>query len=208
MKYKEKLIKLILILSLIIIFSIIFLNTNFSKVHKNDDFLFLKLFFKGEDISTQVNSSKQINQEKYIFKVNYKNMNFKSINLLDTYDKKTSINEKIAPGTKGSFYIQLNSNQNLKYQIKFQSINEKPKNLKFKALQGEKLLAESNTLEGLSEKLYGYIRKNEEININVCWYWYYEEKIDTDINDFQDTIDSQNIRKYQFNVFVLGEEEW
>ncbi len=135
-------------------------------------------------------------------------MNFKSINLLDTYDKKTSINEKIAPGTKGSFYIQLNSNQNLKYQIKFQSINEKPKNLKFKALQGEKLLAESNTLEGLSEKLYGYIRKNEEININVCWYWDYEEKIDTDINDFQDTIDSQNIRKYQFNVFVLGEEEW
>ena len=119
MKYKEKLIKLILILSLVIIFSIIFLNTNFSKVHKNDDFLFLKLFFKGEDISTQVNSSKQINQEKYIFKVNYKNMNFKSINLLDTYDKKTSINEKIAPGTKGSFYIQLNSNQNLKYQIKF-----------------------------------------------------------------------------------------
>lgn len=208
MKYKEKLIKLILILSLIIIFSIIFLNTNFSKVHKNDDFLFLKLFFKGEDISTQVNSSKQMNQEKYIFRVNYKNMNFKSINLLDTYDKKTSINEKIAPGTKGSFYIQLNSNQNLKYQIKFQSINEKPKNLKFKALQGEKLLAESNTLEVLSEKLYGYIRKNEEININVCWYWDYEEKIDTDINDFQDTIDSQNIRKYQFNVFVLGEEEW
>ena len=46
-------------------------------------------------------------------------MNFKSINLLDTYDRTTSINEKIAPGTKGSFYIQLNSNQNLKYQIKF-----------------------------------------------------------------------------------------
>lgn len=208
MRYKEKLIKLILILILIIVFLIIFLSINFSPVYKNDDFLFLKLFFNTENISTQLNNSKQINQEKYIFKVNYKNMDFKSINLLDTYDKSTSVNEKIAPGTEGSFNIQLNSNQNLKYQIQFQSINEKPKNLKFKALQKEKIVAESNTLEGLSEKLYGYIRKNEEININVYWYWEYEDKINTDFYDVQDTNDSQNIKKYQFNVYVLGEQEW
>ena len=134
-----------------------------------------------------------------------KNIDFKSIDLSKTIDKETLVYEKIAPGTSGSFNILINSNQNLKYRIEFFSMNEKPKNLNFKEKKKKKILGESNTLEELSEKLTGYINKNEEINITIKWYWNFENEQD-EKTDIQDTKDSENIRKYQFNIYALGEE--
>lgn len=205
MKSKKKIIfKLILILILIILFIIIFFSKNSMNIDKFDDFLFIKIFSNG---ISQTNNIENNNNEKiYNFKISYKNLDFKSLNLVDTIDKNTLIYEKIAPGTSGSFNILLYSNQNLKYRIEFHSINDKPKNLKFMALKNNQILEETNTLEELSRRLVGYINKDENINITIKWYWNYEDKKNEEVTDIQDTKDSEKIKKYQFDVYALGEE--
>lgn len=205
MKSKKKIIfKLILILILIILFIIIFFSKNSMNIDKFDDFLFIKIFSNG---ISQTNNIENNNNEKiYNFKISYKNLDFKSLNLVDTIDKNTLIYEKIAPGTSGSFNILLYSNQNLKYRIEFRSINDKPKNLKFMALKNNQILEETNTLEELSRRLVGYINKDENINITIKWYWNYEDKKNEEATDIQDTKDSEKIKKYQFDVYALGEE--
>lgn len=205
MKSKKKIIfKLILILILIILFIIIFFSKNSMNIDKFDDFLFIKIFSNG---ISQTNNIENNNNEKiYNFKISYKDLDFKSLNLVDTIDKNTLIYEKIAPGTSGSFNILLYSNQNLKYRIEFHSINDKPKNLKFMALKNNQILEETNTLEELSRKLVGYINKDENINITIKWYWNYEDKKNEEATDIQDTKDSEKIKKYQFDVYALGEE--
>lgn len=203
MKNKKKIIfKMLLVLILIFLFLKIFFLKGSSNIRKNDDFLFLKLFSNGEILSKDITNSES--KKIYNFKIDYKNLDFKSIDLADTIDKETLIYDKIAPGTSGSFNILLNSNQNLKYKIEINSMNEKPYNLKFEALKNGELLVKTNTLEELSEKLTGYINKDEKIDFTINWYWNYEG--DTEISDIQDTKDAENIKRYQFNLYTLGEE--
>lgn len=215
MKKKRKIIlKLILILILIILFLKIFFLKGLSNVQKIDDFLFLKLFSNGVLLSKSIKNNEDYSirtgndeyQKVYNFKIDYKNMDFKSIDLIDTIDKETLVYEKIAPGTSGSFNILLDSNQNLKYTIEFNSINEKPHNLNFRALENGKILGEANTLEELSKKLTGYIYQDEKINITINWYWNFESEQNKEDTDIQDTKDSENIKIYQFNVCASGEE--
>lgn len=213
-KKKKTILKLILILILIILFLKIFFLKGLSNVQKIDDFLFLKLFSNGVSLSKDTQSSEYYSlktedskfQKVYNFKIDYKNMDFKSIDLADTIDRETLIYEKIAPGTSGSFNILLESNQNLSYKIEFNSVNEKPQNLNFRALKDEEILGETNTLEELSEKLTGYINQNEKINITINWYWNFESEENRESTDIQDTKDAENIKSYQFNVCALGEE--
>ena len=215
MKNKKRIIlKLILILILIILFIKIFFLKGLSNVQKIDDFLFLKLFSKGESLSKDTQNSDNYLirsgdgecQKVYKFNINYKNLDFKSIDLAETIDKETLVYEKIAPGTSGDFKILLESNQNLRYKIEFNSINEKPHNLNFRALKNGEVLVETKTLEELSEKLTGYINKDEKIDITINWYWNFESKQSQEYTDIQDTKDSENIKKYQFDVCALGEE--
>ncbi len=198
----KRLLKIILILIIVLLFLKIFFLKGLSNIQKNDDFLFLKLFSDGEFLSKGKSNSES--QKIYNFKIDYKNLDFKSIDLADTIDRKNLIYEKIAPGTKGSFDIVLNSNQNLNYKIVINSVNKKPYNLKFEVLRDEKILAKTNTLEELSEGLNGYIKKNEKINYTIHWYWNYED--DTVTSDIQDTKDAENIKRYQFDIYTLGEE--
>lgn len=161
---------------------------------ESDDFLFLKLF---------PNQSKSI-EEEYSFKVNYSNTNFKTVYLSDTVNK--NFNKKIVPGTNGKFNIRLNSNKDLQYKVEFKSINEKPQNLKFMALTNGENLTKANTLELLDDKLKGNINKNKKVNITILWYWPYEGENKEEDVDIQDTKDGQNIKKYQFDILVSGEE--
>lgn len=214
MKSNKKIVKmLILIFILVILFMKIFFLKDLSTIQKNDDFLFLKLLSKGNysnyknnNIDYRISQNSKDYEKVYKFKINYKNMDFKSIDLSKTIDKETLIYEKIAPGTSGNFNILLDSNQNLKYRIEFESINKKPKNLNFIALNNGKLLGEADTLESLSDKLTGYINKNENINITIKWYWNFENEQDKENMDTQDTKDSKNIQTYKFNVYTVGEE--
>lgn len=193
----KKNISFIVIFILIIILLKIFFSTNLIKNSKIDDYAFLKFFSKG------ISKQEVNNIEKYEFNVKYNNINFKSIELLNTVDKEKIIYEKIAPGTSGNFNIILDSNKDLKYKIVFKSINEKPKNLKFIAYREDKIIAETTTLEELSDYLDGNILKNKKVNIKIYWYWDYENN---KLADIQDTKDSQKIKKYQFDVYVYGEQ--
>lgn len=189
---------LILFLIIIILFITIFFLKRLSKINTFDDFLFIKLFSNS-------NEKSKTKSVEYEFDVNYGNIDIKSINLVKTIDNKTLVNEKIAPGTNGYFDIILVSNQNLKYKVEFQSLNEKPQNLKFKAFINGKLITEENDLERLSSKLIGNIDKNHQIKITINWYWEYENKENKEDNNIQDTEDAKNIKKYQFRICTTGE---
>ncbi len=200
MKNKKQILITLVFISIVLFIKTFFLKQS-SEVQKNDDFLFLKLF---SNVDSSNNSLKS-NIQEYKFKIDSKKIDYKSIELNQTINEKTNVYEKIAPGTNGSFDILLSSNHNLKYKLEFDSINEKPKNLKFKAFNNEILLKESNTLEQLSNELAGYIMKDEKIKITIFWYWNFENQED-DKTDIQDTKDAGNIRKYQFNISAIGEE--
>ncbi len=213
---KKKIFKILISFILLIIFINFLIHMGFKNNKKQDDFLFLKLFSdayfskgtasnEGMLISTNENSKIQ-NEKVYKFRIDYKNLQFKSINLSETIDRNTMVNEKIAPGTSGNFDILIESNQDLKYKVEFNSLNQKPKNLKFKAYKNEKFIGEENTLEKLSNIMQGDINKNEKINFTVNWYWNFENQNDLNNTDLQDTKDSKNLSTYQFDILAVGEE--
>lgn len=198
---KLKILKLSIIL-LISITIIIILNSNI-KLFQSDDYIFLKIFQKINNENKIDYDNTEI-EENYIFKVDLKNIDIKQIDLMKTVDKNTCLNKKIAPGTSGNFNILLETNKDSKYKIYFQSVNEKPQNLYFKAIKDGKEIAKTQTLEELSEKLDGNIAKKEKIKINIQWYWNFENNKTN--SDIQDTEDSKKIKRYQFNLYALGEE--
>ena len=198
---KLKILKLSIIL-LISITIIIILNSNI-KLFQSDDYIFLKIFQKTNN-ENKIDYDKTESEENYIFKVDLKNIDIKQIDLMKTVDKNTCLNKKIAPGTSGNFNILLETNKDSKYKIYFQSVNEKPQNLYFKAIKDGKEIAKTQTLEELSEKLDGNIAKKEKIKINIQWYWDFENNKTN--SDIQDTEDSKKIKRYQFNLYALGEE--
>lgn len=190
---------IIVIILIFLIFKIVCSNIKFDSI-KNDDFLFLKFLASG-----QKNSIDNLNQKSiYKFNVDYKDMNLKSINLLDSADKTTFVYEKIAPGSKGEFEIELNSNQNLKYRIEFKSNNSKPQNLNFKVFKDNVFLDEANTLEELSESMKGDINKNQKIVYKIEWCWEFQNSKKLEESDIQDTNDAKNINQYNFDVYTYG----
>lgn len=196
---KKKILKILLVLILIILFIKIFFFKDISNSKTIEDFLFLKLL--GNNVKVSENIKQE--EKEYRLNVNYKNTVFKNINLSETINKQTLIYEKIAPGTRGNFNIVLEANKNSRYKILFNSINEKPQNLKFKANRDNKEIGNANTLEELQKYLTGYIRKDEKIDIRVDWYWEFENNEEA---NKQDTKDAQYIKKYQFDINAIGEE--
>lgn len=190
MKTKKKKIILILIFISVVIVAFLKMRKN---VETQDDIIFFRLFSSGKAKEEQVTQEKQI--ETIYLKVDYKNIDFKNVNLLNTTN---DIYRKIAPGTSGEFSIILNSNTNLNYQLKFQSENQKPKNLKF-SIKGEKKTYK--TLEEMEEILKGKILKNQERKITILWKWEYESDIKQDV---QDTDDGTKLKNYNFTIYTIG----
>ena len=181
----------IIIICLILIIVLIFIFKSKSKI-SFDDTLFLKLFQSSQEKSND-NSKQNVINDYYEFNVDSKT---EKIQLVDLY----SIKEKIAPGTKGEFYVGLKTNKKSQYKIYFISKNNKPINLKFEALENDNLICQANTLEELSNNLKGTVQKNELKIIKIKWCWEYESQ------GQQDTKDSK-IEKYEFEIHVEGEEK-
>ena len=200
MKDKIKILKLFIIVILVIIVIVVF-NSKIN-LFQSDDYIFLKIFQKTTNQLQDTYNTKK--EENYVFKVSFKSIDIKQIDLIKTVNRNTYVNEKIAPGTSGSFNILLEANKNSKYKINFISVNEKPQNLHFKALKDEEEIVKADTLEKLSEKLEGNINKKESIKIEIQWYWDFENNKTN--SDIQDTEDSKKIKRYQFNLYALGEE--
>ena len=69
------------------------------------------------------------------FKVNGQSEQVEEINLASTCNNETLVNNKIAPGTSGSFDIKVDatgSEVGINYNIAFTEEESKPQNLKFK----------------------------------------------------------------------------
>ncbi len=185
-----------IILLIIIILIFLWLNNKKQNNETQDDLIFFKLFSTGQQNTK--NAIEKGEQAVYNFNVSYKNIDFKNISLSDTINKNTLIREKIAPGTKGSFEILLETNEKINYEIKFESKNEKPKNLNFQ-IEGQD--REYKSLEDMENNLMGEISKNKKIIIN--WKWDYERN---NTQDLQDTKDGENIKNYQFTIYAIGKQ--
>lgn len=170
----------IFILVLIIFIVCLFFIKGLKRSQSFEDFLFLKLGSNGYSQKT-------------------------NLSLIETADKNTLINEKIAPGTSGEFSVCLNAKQNIDYELIFNSINEKPVNLKFTTIKEDKVI-EASSLEELSRYLSGKISENEQIEVKIKWYWDFENIENESNTDFQDTTDAQKIRRYQFKVYAVAKQ--
>ena len=199
MKRNKKFITIFLIIIIVFIFILVRKNVGFGL--NFDDILFLKTFQKNQDNIEKKDKVKrnELDIMQYMFVVSLKNADFNQVNLTETINTKTLINEKIAPGLEGMFDIVLYANESTKYNIKFESLTAKPKNLRFQEMNTK---AEAKTLEELEKSLVGDIEKDEQKVISVRWYWPYDE---SEKEDKQDTIDSLSIEKYFFNIYVTGE---
>ena len=207
MKPKKKRYVIIIILLVCIIFLIIhFTRYTFLQ----EDLLFFQ-FLNSRSQSEEISQKEKnvieekiqktdanIQIEKLYFDVQYKNSKIKALNLADTVDNQTLVYEKIAPGTSGKFDIVLHSNQNMNYQIAFESKNEKPTHLQFYTLGDGKKYA---TLEELGKHLMGKILENEEKIVPIYWEWGYETNTEQNI---QDTLDAKKMREYDFLIYVQG----
>ena len=142
------------------------------------------------------------------FKVNGQEEQTQTIQLTSTYDNKTLVNNKIAPGTKGSFNIIIDakgSDVGIDYTVKIANEQNKPNNLKFIYED-----VEYNTITELEKVLSGTINaddKNKERTLTINWIWQYETGNNaTQIaeNDAIDTNDGRTITDYTFDVIVSG----
>lgn len=176
-----------------------FLFQNYQKNNSQDDILFFK--FLGENQLEPKDSDYYIFQNtknSYYFNVDYRNTDFKTIGLGETIDNDTLIQEKVAPGTKGSFDINIYSNETCEYEIIFKSDNEKPKNLVFFIDKEEQF----ETLEKLQESLKGIIEQETTKNITVFWQWKYENGEEQDAID---TNDGKLLTNYYFDIAVCAQ---
>lgn len=195
----KKVTKYILII-LILVF-IIFTFFSLKRTDLIDDFIIFKLFSDSNVNLEKIKKEKlNLNNSKeypiYEFNVSYKKTKLEGINLLDTIDNKTLVKEKVAPGTKGNFTIRIKSNEDINYEILFNSLNEKPKNLifEYKNIKYQKL-------EDLQKGLIGKIAKKETIDINISWEWEYKISSKEDI---QDTKDGEKLKNYNFTIETIG----
>ncbi len=197
------------IIAIIIFICLFFLIMHFTKYDfLQEDLLFFQLFNSNNQIKSIIDTNEQKRKEQtneketsiknIYFNVQYQNTKFEALNLTETVDKKTLIYEKIAPGTNGRFDILLESNQNMNYQIRFESKNEKPNNLQFYTLQEGKRY---QSLEELGKTLAGTISENEQKTIPIYWEWEYEKDIQ---QDKKDTLEAKKIREYHFLIYVQG----
>lgn len=142
------------------------------------------------------------------FKVNENEEKMQTISLNSTIYNFTLANGRIAPGTAGSFEINIDGSGAgvaIFYTVNFQNETEKPKNLKFK-YDGK----EFESIELLNHWIVGTIHGDtdaQQRSFIIEWGWPYEtgntpEEIAE--NDERDTIDAKNISDYRFDVVVTG----
>ena len=142
------------------------------------------------------------------FKVNENEEKLQTISLKSTLNNKTLTNNKIAPGTEGSFQIKLDatgSDVGINYIVRFNNESQKPTNLKF-TYEGKTY----NSLTELQEVLIGTINADAQDKtkaLTIGWNWKYETGSTAQeilANDLVDTENAKQISNYTFDVIVTG----
>lgn len=142
------------------------------------------------------------------FKVNGQEEQVQTINLASTFNNGTLLENKIAPGTSGSFNIMIDakeSNVGIDYKVNFQEESQKPTNLIF--IYENK---QYNSIFDLEKVMEGTINSDEEDKIrilNIMWNWKYETGNsikEIQKNDEIDTLQSKIMKDYKFKIIVSG----
>lgn len=126
-----------------------------------------------------------------------------TIDLAKTYDPTTLVENKIAPGTEGSFVIALsneNSEVGVDFTVKLNSITNKPTNLKF-----YKDSSYSTELTPGTSEITGQLVAGEKSfdGVKIYWKWAYEtDAIAT--NDPIDTGDGEAANTLTIGVDITG----
>ena len=172
-------------------------------------------FLGGQTFSkyvTEIKGSGSAEVAAWSFKVYGDNEQTQTVRLASTVNDQTLVNNKIAPGTKGSFVIKVDgrgSDVGIKYNFKLQNETQKPSNLLF--------TYSGITFRNLSELLEvagGTIDANADENAKVKqvvinWQWPYQTQTTSSEeelaeNDREDTLDGMNISNYSFDIVVTG----
>ena len=144
----------------------------------------------------------------WVFKVNGKEDVVQNVNLLSTYNNESLIDNKVAPGTNGSFNIVVDatgSEVGVEYAIQFLNESEKPQNLIF--IYNDK---QYTSIQELEKDLSGTIDANDENKsrtITINWEWQYETGENQDEINQNDKIDTNNAKQlenYTFDIYVTG----
>ena len=190
---------IIITLIILLIIGIYFLLKKDNIFFKDDIIFFKNLYSSINNTKENKDTVKNDNSNNYnIIKVSTKKQTTKEMSLFSNLNNQINWNKIIYPGTSGKFEIKLYGQENLQYEVTFKSKNQKPKNLVFK--QNGK---EYETLEELGENLKGNLQKDEIRNIVIEWKWEYETN---EKQDMQDTKDGEEIKKYNFEIIVKGNE--
>lgn len=142
------------------------------------------------------------------FLVNGVSKKSENINLATTYNPATLVNGKIAPGTSGTFGVQIDATgteTGINYEIKIDKIlGATINNLVF--------TYNNNTYSNLSElsnAVSGNIpadADNKIVNLEIGWCWPYETLVNGNSasGDEQDTLDGSTIynSKYSFDITI------
>lgn len=159
---------------------------------------------------TQIDGTGVIDVAKWAFLVNGKTASITNINLAQSYDAKTLTNNRIAPGTRGSFDIVIDttgSEVGIDYDVVFTNEKSKPQNLQF-IYEGHVV----NSIKGLEQFLTGTIDANSEEKIKTMtieWVWPYEtgnSASEKTLEDAEDTRDGLSLEKYQFDIIITGRQ--
>ena len=156
----------------------------------------------------EVNGSGTADIANWVFKVNGQEDSVQNVNLLSTYNNETLVNNKVAPGTSGSFNIVIDatgSEVGVDYDVTFLNESEKPQNLVFMYDD-----TKYSTIQDLQQDLSGTINANDENKtrtITIDWEWQYETGDNENEIAQNDEIDTQNakqIENYNFDIRVTG----
>ena len=168
-------------------------------------------FFSGKAFSKYLSEIKGTGTAEianWVFKVNGKEDVVQNVNLLSTYNNETLINNKVAPGTSGTFNIVVDatgSEVGIEYVVQFLNESEKPQNLIF-IYQDEAY----TTIQELEKDLSGTINANDENKIRtitINWEWQYEtgeNENEINQNDQIDTNNAKQLENYTFDINVKG----
>lgn len=119
-----------------------------------------------------------------------------TIALDGTVDPTTLVAQRIAPGTKGTFNIELSNKQSevgVDFTIEFTGTENVPSNLVFK--QG------TTTIDPTTGKITGKIAQNGTLTVPVSWEWpYYTDAT----NDGEDTSDGVAAKTMNINMKITG----
>ena len=160
---------------------------------------------------TQVEGSGVIKAAKWAFSVNGQTAALNTINLFQTCDANTLIDGKIAPGTSGSFDIQIDATGaevGIDYEVQVPAEGYIPENMIF-SYNGYT----SHTLSGLVPYLKGTIGALDEDKtalLTINWEWPYQpestnEKIIKE-SDEKDTDDGQHLEQTRIDLVIIGKQ--